>query len=256
MIDLKTEINRLINEDYKFGSSYYQISLFANDENKVNYSITSNWDGFTDEKPRREIRVACLVKPKETIEIYKSINEPVFIINNDKDFFIFAFVIGGNAIILKEIAEKYLSHLLQPTIVVNQFASGFIVLDSIPKENLYRAANPKLRMKIFNRDKRRCRICGASPNNNEHIELHLHHIIPFEEGGLTNENNLLTLCHTCHGGLHPHKDYSLFEYLDIGFLSKSMSKNDTKYFDKIRNNISVFSLIRNEKSKKSRKKRT
>jgi len=43
----------------------------------------------------------------------------------------------------------------------------------------------------------------------------VHHIKPFSEGGLTEKNNLITLCKTCHDGLYPHFDYSLYSLIDI-----------------------------------------
>lgn len=135
------------------------------------------------------------------------IKEPVFVINNEKDLLWFCWMLGGYSIIKTSIANEYLSHLFIPTATVNSFGNGFVDLRSLPNKKLNRAPSPKLRMKILARDKRRCKICGASPANNEHVELHLHHIIPFANGGLTDENNLITLCHTCHKSLTPHLDY-------------------------------------------------
>ncbi|MBI5454949.1 MAG: HNH endonuclease [Deltaproteobacteria bacterium] len=43
--------------------------------------------------------------------------------------------------------------------------------------------------------------------------LHVHHIRPWAKGGVTDETNLITLCHTCHAGLSPHCELSLFEML-------------------------------------------
>lgn len=68
-------------------------------------------------------------------------------------------------------------------------------------------------MQILKRDGRRCRICGRNPDNHVDLELHLHHIRPWEKGGVTDPKNLITLCHTCHSGLDPHHDPSLFSYL-------------------------------------------
>jgi len=45
------------------------------------------------------------------------------------------------------------------------------------------------------------------------LVLHVHHIRPWEKVGITDPKNLITLCHTCHTGLEPHDDHSLFEYL-------------------------------------------
>ncbi|WP_375167086.1 MULTISPECIES: HNH endonuclease [unclassified Bradyrhizobium] len=68
-------------------------------------------------------------------------------------------------------------------------------------------------MQVLTRDRRRCRICGRRPDDCEDVVLHVHHIRPWEKGGVTDLRNLITLCHTCHGGLEPHHDPSLFQYL-------------------------------------------
>ncbi len=47
----------------------------------------------------------------------------------------------------------------------------------------------------------------------DQLELHVHHIRPWAEGGLTEIANLITLCGTCHRGLEPHEDTTLFEYI-------------------------------------------
>lgn len=64
-------------------------------------------------------------------------------------------------------------------------------------------------MKVLKRDKNRCRICGRSPSDYEDVVLHVHHTRPWGKRGVTDINNLITLCHTCHNGLDPHEDQSL-----------------------------------------------
>jgi len=69
---------------------------------------------------------------------------------------------------------------------------------------------PKQRTRVMKRDGYRCQLCGERPALNEHIVLTVHHITPFGSGGLTQDENLITLCHTCHRGLDPHEDLSLY----------------------------------------------
>jgi len=49
----------------------------------------------------------------------------------------------------------------------------------------------ELRNKVFDRDGRKCRFCGATE------DLCLDHKFPFSKGGKTEENNLQTLCRSC-----------------------------------------------------------
>jgi len=55
-----------------------------------------------------------------------------------------------------------------------------------------------LRYDILKRDKFRCQICGRSAEDG--VKLHVDHIIPISKGGLTEWNNLRTLCQDCNLG--------------------------------------------------------
>lgn len=55
---------------------------------------------------------------------------------------------------------------------------------------------------ILERDGFKCRICSRNSN------LHIHHIIPRQQGGSHNPDNLITLCASCHGAIET-KDIDL-----------------------------------------------
>ena len=63
-----------------------------------------------------------------------------------------------------------------------------------------REINLRTRFKVFQRDKFRCCICGASPATDPSVELHIDHIIPWSKGGETVIENLQTLCSKCNIG--------------------------------------------------------
>lgn len=54
-----------------------------------------------------------------------------------------------------------------------------------------------LRYKILQRDKFRCKACGARAGD---TELNIDHILPVSKGGKTTEDNLQTLCINCNMG--------------------------------------------------------
>lgn len=58
----------------------------------------------------------------------------------------------------------------------------------------------RLRFKVLQRDRFRCRVCGSSPANSAGVELHVDHIRPWSAGGETILANLQTLCSTCNLG--------------------------------------------------------
>lgn len=50
---------------------------------------------------------------------------------------------------------------------------------------------------VMNRDSYTCQICGA-----KHIRLEVHHIVYRSKGGTDDEDNLITLCESCHKKIH------------------------------------------------------
>jgi HNH endonuclease len=75
---------------------------------------------------------------------------------------------------------------------------GFIAVDPERRWATERRPTPVTRQRVLERDFGRCRLCGRSPAENPDIELELHHVVPWATGGLTHEQNLVTLCHRCH----------------------------------------------------------
>jgi hypothetical protein len=57
-----------------------------------------------------------------------------------------------------------------------------------------------IRYDVFNRDKFKCRLCGASPAADPRVILHVDHIKPKSKGGGSDISNLQTLCSDCNYG--------------------------------------------------------
>ena len=75
----------------------------------------------------------------------------------------------------------------------------------------------------------------ASPDDyNTDIELHVHHVRPWEKGGLTENENLVTLCDTCHKGLQPHEELSLFQLLDPDAFQPNLPEQQHEYREGVR----------------------
>jgi HNH endonuclease/Homing endonuclease associated repeat len=73
----------------------------------------------------------------------------------------------------------------------------------LPSQNLTaRSRNPsdRLRLRVLDRDGFRCVLCGSTPALDRQIRLHLDHVKPFSQGGLTTYDNLRTLCSACNQG--------------------------------------------------------
>ena len=206
---LKSEIERLSRQPEIPGKRYYRLTRLANDDGQLLKSAHTEWVGFTESKPRLEIRQASLLDGPKCRSILHSMGQTCLLINCEEELkFWFAF--GGNAAIAEDVAQARLSSELKPgECATASGAFGFVEVSSLSTFQRQHAPSQKLRMKVLNRDGRRCFICGRSPMNNVDIELHVHHIVPWGSGGITELENLVTLCGTCHKGLDPHFDWGL-----------------------------------------------
>ena len=145
-------------------------------------------------------------------ETWEELKLPFVFVHSYEDYYVFL-LMGGNALVEKTIAEDRLSDVLNPIAVARTGFVGFKPLGALPPVALNKAPTPKLRMEVLTRDNRRCRVCGRKPDDDVDLELHVHYIRPSGNGGLSEAENLITLCDTCHIGLDPHEDWSLFNYL-------------------------------------------
>ena len=71
-----------------------------------------------------------------------------------------------------------------------------------PKQHNRGSREPSLRLRflVMRRDRFSCCHCGASPAKDSKVELHVDHVRPWAEGGLTTLENLQTLCARCNLG--------------------------------------------------------
>jgi hypothetical protein len=207
---LLKEYLRLRTQKSSGNNGYYQITLLANDDGFLEKSIQTSWCGYTKTRPRREIRKGRLFHPEPQKKwLEKSFDEPCIIVNDENDLHIF-FLWGGVALIERDIAAKHIPDLVEPREYMKDSSHlGFVGVSDLPRSKTQHAPSKKLRMSVIQRDEYRCRACGRSPADYVDVELHVHHIIPWGIGGITEEKNLITICKTCHDGLDPHYSPSL-----------------------------------------------
>lgn len=74
------------------------------------------WGGYTEDIPPREIRVLRPVIPDKAIEMCTRVYGKPMVINTEEDALTFM-VFGGQAIVKKEICERYLPWFLKPFVV-------------------------------------------------------------------------------------------------------------------------------------------
>jgi hypothetical protein len=185
--------------------------------------------------------LASVVIPDRMARLWSSVGEPCVVVNEESQLYVYV-MLGGNALVEQSIAQKWLPEILAPIPVRRAGYFGYRPISTLPKTAFNRAPTPKQRMRVLKRDKYRCRICGRRAADYVDVELHVHHVKPWGEGGLTLEENLVTLCHTCHKGLDPHGDFSLAIFLgllDAEAGSEQLSKGVNNYRAAIRSRAEV-----------------
>jgi hypothetical protein len=199
------------------GMDYYFIETIAQPDGKIVRSTYTHWVGFTDSSPMREIREGSIVHPERFITGWRKMLMPYVVVSTPPEMFIY-FHVGGCALVEKTLAKEFFANVILPAECAPDVPLGFKSVIDLPRESFFHAPRPKLRMRVLKRDDYRCRICGRRPADYTDVELHVHHIRPWATGGLTEEQNLVTLCHSCHNGLSPHEERGLFELIGKGIL--------------------------------------
>jgi len=129
---------------------------------------------------------------------------------------------------------------LQEVEVINHSSDGKITKAILRKTA--RLMDSKIMWKVYNRDEYTCRYCGA-----EGVPLTVDHIITWETGGPTIEENLLTACRKCNK-IRGNMPYELwiesdeYEKLSDG-IPRYMKEHNKREVDKL-NNIPRVSHIR------------
>jgi len=194
-------------------ANYYAFEFSADENGKIWVGAQTQWTGWADSESRVELREPSLVYPDRMASFWVEFQMPFHVVN-DVDDFIRWFLYGGHALVEQSIANELLARNLKPDGCVQTGSRGFTSLRNLPSSLFRPAPTPKLRMSVIKRDDYRCRACGRRPERHVDIELHVHHIRPHGQRGPTHEDNLITLCDTCHRGLDPHYEWSLYSLLE------------------------------------------
>ena len=188
----------------------------------------SQFEGWGDAERRTEIRIPFLVKPEFFIKFWTRAKDGYWIVKNDDEWYAF-FLLGGHGLVEESIAKRIMPSLFLPEPSVPIPYAGFSSEEHQLSTALNRAPTPRLRGNVMKRDGRKCRICGRSPSNYSDVELHIHHVRKWENRGPTIKENLITLCQTCHKGLDPHEDHSLFQYISSDASAESFANAVQRY---------------------------
>lgn len=157
------------------------------------------------------LKEAKQIIENQKIEIQQYLSEvPSFIMENDEDGFYsrlgfatinektlvvaykFSYTSGGG-----KAQRSFTVPMTEETIVaLIQKLEDKLTFSAFAKEQRSLMTS-KLRQMIKERDRFTCQFCGNSTNQEPNLLLEIDHKIPVAKGGLTEENNLQTLCWRC-----------------------------------------------------------
>ena len=172
-----------------------------------------------------ELREPVPVCPDRMTRLWEDVGQGWGVVN-ERAQLIWLFRFGGNALIAEAVAREHLAEFVEPIEVVPNGAVGFRRFDPDAREVRRRRPRPRHRARILQRDGHRCQVCQRQPSNDGDIRLELHHIKPFSTGGLTIDENLITVCNECHESFDPHYQPGLF-WLPDGHASRALERHAT-----------------------------
>lgn len=192
--------------------------------------VESQFTGWPEGDPKMgvELREAVPVHTDRMTRLWDEVGQGWMVVTEPAHL-VWFLRLGGNALMAENIAYEHFARIVEPHEVVKEGAVGFVRYEPDAREVKERAPTKKQRMRILERDGFRCQLCGERPSLNEHITLHVHHIRPFGMGGQTIDENLITLCHTCHEGLDPHDKPELF-WLPGGHVDRMIRRESAEAF--------------------------
>ncbi len=203
--------------------TYYSARLYLNDLDEPEWSVFTGCMGNKSRQPAIEMRDISEVVPKIVLSNCRQLGEKCNVVATEDHLADF-YLVGGNALIESDLARHMLQFLLKPIACRPAGTFGYLSAARLPHSAFQPAPNRKLRGWVMERDWYKCRICGRSPRDYIDLELHVHHIRPWKNGGATVEDNLITLCQTCHGGLEPHFKHALFDLIGANQHIKSRER--------------------------------
>lgn len=191
--------------EYRPGTEYYAATLHRS-RNEWILEFFSHRAGFPDDRSRDEgiqLRRAVPVEPEKYSQLWE-LQDQGWIVVNDPDGLLVFMAIGGNAFISDDIARRHFKQDVEPHPVVQSGGAGYWSYNANSREVRMRRPTRKQRQRILDRDGHQCQMCGWKWSDERDLDLQIHHIKPFSQGGLTLDDNLITLCRPCHLGLDPH----------------------------------------------------
>jgi hypothetical protein len=209
-------------QSFRLEGDYYALTVGADHSGGIYWSCESWWVGDSPRRPREgywEVRAASLTRPDLASRAWSAMSQGWVAVHDDAQLVVFL-RLGGNALVEKCVADSRLASVVCHHECVHDGSEeaglrGFAAVSDLPDAAATdRAPSRKLRMQVLARDRYRCVICGRRATDHIDVELHVHHLIPWQLSGPTALDDLVTLCGSRAGlpGPIDHWDLSNIEF--------------------------------------------
>lgn len=211
---------------------WYALTRLGTADGQLCFDAQTGWTGFSDKRPFREQRAPRFVNPDKWRSLMLEIHElPITV--SDTTSLLAWMVLGGEGLVESAIAQKHFAERLAPD-ECGRIAgkAGWISTKKMLASALQHAPSPKTRAKVILRDNRRCRMCGRTPEEDPHAFLEAHHGVPWgdRQSGLTVEENLFTVCTTCHKGFSGGLERQFLHSIGVNEYADAERERE-RYFD-------------------------
>ena len=189
---------------------YVAVTLHVDDDDWI-VEVLSAFAGYPDDDApakgveRRSARFANL---GDMPGFWKEADQGWIVVHNTQQLGVFSHM-RGNALMARDFTLQHFPFWVEPESFAHLGALGFTPYDPDSREATKRRPLRRQRQRVLERDGHRCQKPGCETPEDEQVDLQLHHIRPVKDGGLTVDDNLITLCSTCHDNLEPHFNQEL-----------------------------------------------
>jgi hypothetical protein len=186
---------------------WFNLTLTA-DAAALYASTDTVWDASRPEHDKRgpvlvEWRRASFVGPEKLEQLWGVLGEESIRVVDEGSLLEFL-ALGGHGLIHEAVAKTHLPWLLGSRQCLRYDSSScYVALEPLPAGADERFARGATRERVMARDEFRCAACGRGTEDGLDVKLHVHHITEASESGLTIDQNLITLCETCHDAIDP-----------------------------------------------------
>jgi len=187
-------------------SEYYALTLSATADNRLLWSVQSQFAGPSGRFRGWERREASVVDPGRMTVLWEGIGQSWLAVSNEMQLAIWL-RLGGNALVETQLARRWLPTQVEPREVAPNGPIGYLNAASLTPQQLRRRPTRSVGKRVRTRDSNSCRRCHRIFG---HGCLSKHHVVPYRFGGLTQENNLVSLCDECHTEVDERPDHGLF----------------------------------------------